>query len=105
MFQVCSLSVFETGQGHCAHSVSWPVKAPRQEKWFLSHHCQAAGWRGAHLSVSTLEPATFTSVMLSLAYMPPSRGSALQTTKRNGLVQLKNTDKGSEGCPSHLLAR
>lgn len=53
MFQVC-LSVFETGQGHCAHSVSWPVKAPRQEKWFLSHHCQAAGWRGAHLSVSTL---------------------------------------------------
>lgn len=82
MFQVCLLSVFETGQGHCARSVSWPVKAPRQEKWFLSHHCQAAGWRGAHLSVSTLDSQCLTSVMPALLLHATQQGLCSATRKK-----------------------
>ena len=94
MFQVCLLSVFETGQGHCAHSVSWRVKAPRQEKWFLSHHCQAAGWRGAHLSMSTLDSQCLTSVMPALLLHATQQGLCSATPKRSGLVQLKEYRQG-----------
>lgn len=106
MFQVCLLSVFETGQGHCAHSVSWRVKAPRQEKWFLSHHCQAAGWRGAHLSVSTLDSQCLTSVMPALLLHATQQGLCSATTKKKwpGAVERIQT-RGQKAGFSHLLAR
>lgn len=78
-------------------TVSWPVKASLSEKWFLSHHCQAAGWRGAHLSVSTLDSQCLTSAMPALLLHATQQGLCSATTKRNGLVQLKKYDKGSEG--------
>ena len=95
---------FETGQGHCTRSLSWPVKAPHQEKWFLSNHCQAAGWRGAHLSVSTLDSQCLTSITPALLLHATQQGLCKKKKKWPGAVERIQTG-GQKAGFSQLLAR